>query len=249
MHSISSYCAPSPSPSPWHICNFPIPNQFHNHHHHLYPRLRHHNPPSWPCKHQAHLTDACSFALHPTNSCRKEEREIQRNRSNSQPNHPPNKSNFFLHELYSSTENFNQIKKTQVPEERKINCSQVTFTNMWWANLKAALGQRFNFEGIICTGVVLAKDRHLAVPHVAVPDIRYIDWAELHRRGFKGVVFDKDNTLTKPYSLTLWEPIGSSLQRCKSVFGDDVSVFSNSAGNSRWTRLQFYRVVVNDVVS
>ncbi|RVW39638.1 hypothetical protein CK203_109977 [Vitis vinifera] len=91
---------------------------------------------------------------------------------------------------------------------------------MWWADLKAALGQRFNFEGIICSAVVLAKDRHLALPHVAVPDIRYIDWAELHRRGFKGVVFDKDNTLTKPYSLTLGNLLGllcNSANRCSDT--------------------------------
>ncbi|WJZ98930.1 hypothetical protein VitviT2T_017419 [Vitis vinifera] len=214
--------------APWHICKFPIPNQFHNHRY-LCPRLYHRNLPSWPCKHQTHLTKICALTLHPTNSCRKEQ-EIKRNKSNSQPSHTPSQTNIFLHELYSSTENFNQSKTTQDPEERKINSSRVIFTNMWWADLKAALGQRFNFEGIICSAVVLAKDRHLALPHVAVPDIRYIDWAELHRRGFKGVVFDKDNTLTKPYSLTLWEPIGSSLQQCKSVFGHDIGVFSNSAG-------------------
>lgn len=222
MHSSS--CAPC------HTCNFPIPNQIHSHHH-LYLRVPHRNPPSWPSKHETHLTDVCSFSLRTTNSGRKE-REIKRNKSDSQPNHPPNKTNLFLHELYPSSENFNLIKTNKDPEERRISSSRIIFTNMWWANLKAALGQRFNLEGIVCTAAVLSKDRHLAVPHVAVPDIRYIDWAELQRRGFKGVVFDKDNTLTIPYSFTLLEPIGSSLQRCKSVFGDDIGVFSNSAGNS-----------------
>ncbi|KAF9594595.1 hypothetical protein IFM89_034217 [Coptis chinensis] len=80
----------------------------------------------------------------------------------------------------------------------------------------------------------MTKDNHLAVPHISVKDIRWIDWVELEKRGFKGVVFDKDNTLTLPYSLALWPPLESSLDSCKSVFGDNVAVFSNSAGLSQY---------------
>lgn len=95
-------------------------------------------------------------------------------------------------------------------------------------------------EGIVCSVGVFGRDRNLVIPHVAVPDVRYIDWAELKRNGFKGVVFDKDNTITVPYSLTLWPPLGSSLERCKSVFGNDIAVFSNSAGDSNLTQLHFF---------
>lgn len=102
---------------------------------------------------------------------------------------------------------------------------------MWWANLKAALGQQFNLEAIVCSAGVAVRDRHLALPHIAVTDIRYIDWAELRRRGFEGVVFDKDNTITVPYSLSLWAPLSSSLEQCKLAFGPNVAIFSNSAGN------------------
>ncbi|OVA18936.1 Mitochondrial PGP phosphatase [Macleaya cordata] len=101
---------------------------------------------------------------------------------------------------------------------------------MLWTNFKAALGQRLNFEGIGSFVAVVVKDRHLALPHLTVQDIRLIDWAEMKRRGFRGVVFDKDNTLTVPYSLSLWPPLSSSLEQCRSVFGDNVVVFSNSAG-------------------
>ncbi|KAK4749826.1 hypothetical protein SAY87_027275 [Trapa incisa] len=104
------------------------------------------------------------------------------------------------------------------------------FTSMWWADLKGAFGQRFNWGGIVCSVSVFTRDPHIALPHVSVPDIRYIDWAELRRRGFKGVVFDKDNTITAPYCLTLWGPIAHSIEQCKSVFGPDIAVFSNSAG-------------------
>ncbi|XP_028760283.1 uncharacterized protein LOC114718997 [Neltuma alba] len=109
-------------------------------------------------------------------------------------------------------------------EERRVH-----FTNMWWADVKAALGQRINLEAI-CSTFLFVKDPKLALPHVSVPDLRYIDWGELRRRGFKGVVFDKDNTITAPYSLTLWPPLASSMERCKSAFGPDIAVFSNSAG-------------------
>lgn len=96
--------------------------------------------------------------------------------------------------------------------------------------MKASLGQRFNLEGITCSLKMLTKDKHLAIPHLSVPDISYIDWVELKRRGFQGVVFDKDNTLTIPYSSNLFGPLRESLQNCKSLFGDNVAVLSNSAG-------------------
>ncbi|GAA0155743.1 phosphatase [Lithospermum erythrorhizon] len=101
---------------------------------------------------------------------------------------------------------------------------------MWWTKVKASLGQRLNLEGITCSAKMLAKDKHLAIPHISVPDISYIDWVELKNRGFQGVIFDKDNTLTIPYSLSLWGPLGQSLQHCKSLFGNNVAVLSNSAG-------------------
>lgn len=122
---------------------------------------------------------------------------------------------------------------------------------MWWTDLRAALGQRINVEGIVSSVSVFLKDQHLALPHVVVPDIRYIDWGELQARGFKGVVFDKDNTITVPYSLTLWGPLGPSIERCKSVFGNDIAVFSNSAGNFAQTLLYldpFFLLFVIEII-
>ncbi|CAH9107450.1 unnamed protein product [Cuscuta europaea] len=101
---------------------------------------------------------------------------------------------------------------------------------MWWTELKAALGQRFNVQGVASSLEVFTKDKDLIVPHISVPDLRYIDWDELKRRGFEGVVFDKDNTITAPYSLGLWAPLESSIHHCKSVFGNNIAIFSNSAG-------------------
>ncbi|CAL0314635.1 unnamed protein product [Lupinus luteus] len=130
-------------------------------------------------------------------------------------------------------ENRNNDQCRVEDEQRELKGGKedrVLFTNMWWVDMKAAFGQRINLEGILCSTLEIFSDPKLTLPHISVPDIRYIDWAELHRRGFKGVVFDKDNTITVPYSLTPWPPLESSLDRCKLEFGPHVAVFSNSAG-------------------
>ncbi|MCL7026712.1 hypothetical protein MKW94_000675 [Papaver nudicaule] len=130
----------------------------------------------------------------------------------------------------------NKEERNQTPEEesgdKRVIKEQedLGFLKMWWTNLKAMLGQRLNIEGITSFVNVVTKDRNLGIPHITVEDIRWIDWGEMKRRGFKGVVFDKDNTLTLPYSLSLWSPLTTSLDQCRSVFGDNVAVFSNSAG-------------------
>ncbi|XP_014516883.1 uncharacterized protein LOC106774410 isoform X1 [Vigna radiata var. radiata] len=127
------------------------------------------------------------------------------------------------------TRNYYQHQVEKQGEFKENNKARL-FTNMWWIDVKAALSQRINWEGILCSTMVILKDPKLAMPHISVPDIRYVDWAELRRKGFKGVVFDKDNTITVPYSLKPWPPLESSLECCKLEFGDDIAVFSNSAG-------------------
>lgn len=114
--------------------------------------------------------------------------------------------------------------------------SNVIQSNTWWEKLRAVVGQSVNLEGISGAFGIIAKDRHLVVPHIAVPDIRYIDWVELKRKGFQGVVFDKDNTLTVPYSFTISRPLRFSVEECKSVFGTNIAVFSNSAGLYEYDR-------------
>ena len=48
------------------------------------------------------------------------------------------------------------------------------------------------------------SDRPLALPHLAVPDVSWVDWAALRAAGFEGCVFDKDNTVTAPNSLEVF---------------------------------------------
>ncbi|XP_057955796.1 phosphatidylglycerophosphate phosphatase 1, chloroplastic/mitochondrial isoform X3 [Malania oleifera] len=183
---------------------------------------------------QTQCRNSCYVTHTTANSCSKEQGKKKKKKNDSHPCH----KHVFLEELYPSIGDSSQTRSTQEKEsvkeeeeaENKVQNREVICTNMWWADLRAALGQRFNLEGIVCSVGVVARHRHLAVPHVTVPDIRYIDWVELRRRGFRGVVFDKDNTITAPYALTLWGPLESSIEQCKSVFGNDIAVFSNSAG-------------------
>lgn len=147
----------------------------------------------------------------------------------------PDKKRAFLEELYFLLDDPDSINPTQVKEivdnrEEFEEPSEGISSNMWWTELKAALGQRINIEGIVNSVSVIARDQYLALPHVLVRDIRSIDWVELRKSGFRGVVFDKDNTITAPYSLSLWPPLESSLEQCRSVFGNNIAVFSNSAG-------------------
>lgn len=57
----------------------------------------------------------------------------------------------------------------------------------------------------------------------------------LKRAGFKGCVFDKDNTLTAPYALEIHPEVQEALLHCREAFGDDALVlYSNSAGLTQY---------------
>jgi phosphatidylglycerophosphatase GEP4 len=98
----------------------------------------------------------------------------------------------------------------------------------WW---RRALGQRFNPAGVAAVAAVAASEPRLALPHASVQDIRWLDWAELRRAGFRGVVFDKDNTLTAPYAPALWPPLAAAFDQCRAAFPPGaLAIYSNSAG-------------------
>ncbi|KAL6853492.1 hypothetical protein ACP4OV_019521 [Aristida adscensionis] len=98
----------------------------------------------------------------------------------------------------------------------------------WW---RRAVGQRLNTAGVAAVASVAASEPRLALPHVSVQDIRWLDWAELRRAGFRGVVFDKDNTLTAPYAPALWPPLAAAFDQCRAAFPPGaLAIYSNSAG-------------------
>ncbi|CAH9148382.1 unnamed protein product [Cuscuta epithymum] len=202
--------------TPWQNCRYcPIPSGFNSPHSLLIP------------KKTIRLT-LRSVSSATTHSC-STERVKQNHPRNSED---PVRENPVAYQDYSFSvdeQDIHQEEDDREPERGFTN-SLVALVKMWWAALKAALGQRINVERVISSLGIFAKDKYLVIPHIAVPDIRYIDWAELRRRGFEGVVFDKDNTITAPYSLRLWTPLGSSIEQCKALFDNNIAVFSNSAG-------------------
>ncbi|PIN08343.1 putative hydrolase (HAD superfamily) [Handroanthus impetiginosus] len=205
-------------------CYYPIPKQYFSH------------LPTNSKSLKFQLANHSFLTLSATHSCSKEQ-EKKQNRSGENIPYPDQENRKLLQDFYSSVETRKQqFREGEEEQGLAIVSGSDISSNMWWADLKAALGQRINLEGIACFVGIFAKDNHLVVPHVSVPDIRYIDWAELKNRGFKGVVFDKDNTITVPYSLRLWAPLESSMEQCKSLFGNNIAVFSNSAGLSEYDR-------------
>uniref|UniRef100_M4BR00 Uncharacterized protein n=1 Tax=Hyaloperonospora arabidopsidis (strain Emoy2) TaxID=559515 RepID=M4BR00_HYAAE len=64
-------------------------------------------------------------------------------------------------------------------------------------------------------------------------DVTQVPFQTLRDRGFRGVIFDKDNTLTAPHELHIARHLESSVAECRRVFGDaSVVIFSNSAGST-----------------
>eukprot|EP00192_Tetraselmis_astigmatica_P018653 CAMPEP_0117652194 /NCGR_PEP_ID=MMETSP0804-20121206/2496_1 /TAXON_ID=1074897 /ORGANISM="Tetraselmis astigmatica, Strain CCMP880" /LENGTH=224 /DNA_ID=CAMNT_0005458223 /DNA_START=93 /DNA_END=764 /DNA_ORIENTATION=+ len=97
--------------------------------------------------------------------------------------------------------------------------------------MASSVGQNFNPAGIgFFMGLAGGSNRRLVVPHVCVPDIRWVNWKAIRAAGFQGVVFDKDNTLTYPYALKVHHPLQASLRECTESFNGAVALYSNSAG-------------------
>ena len=84
------------------------------------------------------------------------------------------------------------------------------------------------------SGVAAQGDAPLALPHLAVPSIDSLDWGALARAGFRGCVFDKDNTLTAPYAAAVAPALRPALERCRAAFDGRLVLFSNSAGLAQY---------------
>ncbi|KAL8512479.1 hypothetical protein ACS0TY_018814 [Phlomoides rotata] len=219
----------STSITSWHTgCYYPVPNQLLTHHLHL------HKPKkitinSRPRK--SKFTNHSIITLTTTHNCSEEREKKQEDHCQEGNPYAGEENREFFEDFCSSVETLEpQLIEGETERRFGEDNSSGILSSMGWADFKAALGQRINLEGIACSLGILSKDKQLVIPHITVRDIRYIDWEELRNRGFEGVVFDKDNTITVPYSLSLWAPLRSTIEHCKSLFGANIAVFSNSAG-------------------
>ncbi|GAB5362908.1 hypothetical protein AAMO2058_000839000 [Amorphochlora amoebiformis] len=92
------------------------------------------------------------------------------------------------------------------------------------------LGQNLNMEAIRSLGSVLRKPS-VMVPHISTPNVNSIPFRALKSAGIKVVVFDKDNTITAPYSFELHDTARKGLAEAQKLFGkENVILMSNSAG-------------------
>lgn len=90
--------------------------------------------------------------------------------------------------------------------------------------------QALNTKALLTFASVLRRPS-LMVPHVSVATISEIDFKALKEQGIAAVMFDKDNTITAPYSNTIHSLASTGIDNAIEVFGrEKVAILSNSAG-------------------
>jgi len=87
-----------------------------------------------------------------------------------------------------------------------------------------------NFEAIKYFFTARFIDPSLMIPHFLVNNINLISPEKLKEYGFKGVVFDKDNTLTEPLVNEVHPSVKNALSHYKDVFWDNLAIMSDYAG-------------------
>lgn len=71
------------------------------------------------------------------------------------------------------------------------------------------------------------------MPHFSVKDISCINPQKLKEKGIRGIIFDKDNTLTAPFEINIHPSIVHSFEEYKRIFGiQNIVILSNSAGTN-----------------
>ena len=91
------------------------------------------------------------------------------------------------------------------------------------------MSQSLNVKGAKTLVQCIVKPS-LLIPHFEVDDINSIDPEKLKEQGFKGLIFDKDNTLCNPYESKLHPRISHTFWKYRNVFRDKMVILSNSAG-------------------
>jgi phosphatidylglycerophosphatase GEP4 len=102
-------------------------------------------------------------------------------------------------------------------------------TTAWYFSLPTRMGQSFNTSGVFGFFQTLLKPSHF-IPSLVVKDIRQIPFENL-RKTHKAIIFDKDNTLTAPYSLSIYPEFKSTWHTILKTFGsENILIVSNSVG-------------------
>ncbi|GFR41616.1 hypothetical protein Agub_g2341 [Astrephomene gubernaculifera] len=118
----------------------------------------------------------------------------------------------------------------QHPQQPEAGLSSLPSHDAATVSRMARMQQNFNSAGVGLFLSMFGGNQSLALPHLAAPDIRHVDWEGLRAAGFRGVVFDKDNTLSLPFALEVEPRLRSSLASCLRAFEGRAVLYSNSAG-------------------
>jgi phosphatidylglycerophosphatase GEP4 len=96
---------------------------------------------------------------------------------------------------------------------------------------RQSLGQLVNVPALLYLGKVL-RSPSLLVPHLSAARLEGIDVDSLKRRGVKYVVFDKDNTISRPYEIEVYDKFKGKVEEFQRGFPGSVAILSNSVGSS-----------------
>jgi len=91
------------------------------------------------------------------------------------------------------------------------------------------LGQLWNPQAYLYFPYARLFKKELAMPHRAVRSIASLNPQEFVDAGFKGIIFDKDNTLTAPYALKIFPGLEQAVASFKAS-SLLLAIMSNSAG-------------------
>lgn len=91
--------------------------------------------------------------------------------------------------------------------------------------------QSLNIKALTTLASVVRRP-YLISPHIHVDSISEIDFASMRDKcGIRAIIFDKDNTITAPYDLSIHPRASAGLKNALETFGSDhVAILSNSAG-------------------
>ncbi len=92
------------------------------------------------------------------------------------------------------------------------------------------MAQWLNIPGCTYWPITRFFKPELTIPHFMVKNISRINPKKLWKYGVRGLVFDKDNTLTAPYEMHFHPSTVDIMDEYKRVFGDAILIDSNSAG-------------------
>ncbi|MBI5398421.1 YqeG family HAD IIIA-type phosphatase [Candidatus Woesearchaeota archaeon] len=92
------------------------------------------------------------------------------------------------------------------------------------------MAQWWNPQALLYFPYVRFLRSELAIPHFCVADIRSVSPQKLQGHGFRGVIFDKDNTITAPYVNEIYATIADAFAAFQDTYGKRIVIMSNSAG-------------------